>query len=432
VHISLVTLFPDFFTGPLSTGLMGRALKAGLLSLSLHNPRERGLGRHRNVDDRPYGGGPGMVMLPEPLAETLRDLGCTGEGAAGPLLLLSPAGRPLTQALARELAQEPSLTLICGRYEGIDARLGEIFPLQAVSVGDFILNGGEAGALCLLEAVARLLPGFMGHEQSGEEESFSRGLLEYPHYTRPEEFQGLRVPEVLRSGDHGRIAVWRRQAALAATLRARPDLLFQAELSQSDRDFLRGLPLPKLGRNLYCGLVHYPVCDRQKNSVAVSLTNLDVHDIARSACSYGLGGYYVLTPMQDQRRLLKELLAHWTSGRGKVRNPHRARALSLVRGFDGIAEAAAYLESATGQPPLIVGTSAGGEGTPVMGYARLAEILAERPVFLLFGTGHGLAPEAQALCHAFAPPLRWHGPYNHLPVRAAAAITLDRILGEWR
>ncbi|MDR1360368.1 MAG: tRNA (guanine(37)-N(1))-methyltransferase, partial [Deltaproteobacteria bacterium] len=357
-----------------------------------------------------------------------------GEEAGGRLILLSPAGRPLTQSLARELAGEASLTLLCGRYEGIDARLEQLFPLQAVSVGDFILNGGEAAALCLLEAVARLLPGFMGHEQSGEEESFSQGLLEYPHYTRPREFQGLDVPEVLLSGDHGRVALWRRQAALAATLRVRPDLLDQAPLSREDRNFLRGLPLARLGRNLYCGLVHYPVYDQRKNSVAVSLTNLDVHDIARSACSYGLGGYYVLTPMEDQRRLLEELLAHWTGGRGKIRNPDRARALSLVKGFESIAQAVADLESATGQPPLVVGATAGQapEDTPVISYARLAEILAERPVLLLFGTGRGLAPEAQALCQAFAPPLRWHGPYNHLPVRAAAAIILDRILGEWR
>ncbi|MDR2075803.1 MAG: tRNA (guanosine(37)-N1)-methyltransferase TrmD [Desulfovibrio sp.] len=434
MHIALVTLFPEFFSAPLSVGLMGRAREAGILSFSLHNPRDRARDRHRRVDDRPYGGGPGMVMLPEPLADTLRDLGFGAEQDPGRLLLLSPAGRPLTQALARDLAGESSLTLICGRYEGIDARLADLFPLQAVSVGDFILSGGEAGALCLVEAVARLLPGFMGHDQSGEEESFSRGLLEYPHYTRPETFEGLAVPEVLRSGDHRRIALWRRRAALAATLRARPDLLSEADLDEEDRNFLRGLPLPRLGRNLYCGLVHYPVLDREGNSVAVSLTNLDVHDIARSSCAYGLGGYYVLTPLEDQRRLLEELLTHWTRGKGKTRNPHRARALSLVRAFDGIAEAAACLASASGQAPLVVGTTAGPApgNLPVLSHARLAEILAERPVFLLFGTGHGLAPEAQALCHAFAPSLRRHGPCNHLSVRAAAAITLDRILGEWR
>ena len=313
VHINLITLFPDFFTGPLSTGLMQRAREAGILSFALHNPRDRARDRHRTVDDRPYGGGPGMILLPGPLADTLRDLGFGGEHPRGRLLLLSHAGRPLTQALARELAGESALTLLCGRYEGIDARLAELFPLQAVSVGDFILNGGEAGALCLVEAVARLLPGFMGHEQSGEDESFSRGLLEYPHYTRPEEFQGLCPPRVLLSGDHGRIAVWRRQASLAVTLRLRPDLLAEADLSEDDREFLRGLPRP--GRNLYCGLVHYPVLDQEKNSVAVSLTNLDVHDIARYSCAYGLGGYYVLTPLADQRRLLEELLAHLTRGK---------------------------------------------------------------------------------------------------------------------
>jgi tRNA (guanine37-N1)-methyltransferase len=429
LHIALISIFPEFFSGPLSSGLMRRAREAGILSFSLHNPRQWAHDRHRTVDGRPYGGGPGMVMLPGPLAGALAYLGFGRDQAPGRLLLLSPAGRPITQALARSLAAESFLTLICGRYEGVDARLAELFPLEAVSVGDFVLHGGEAAALCLVEAVARLLPGFMGDEQSGEEESFSRGLLEYPHYTRPEEFQGLSVPEILRSGDHGRIAAWRRRASLETTRRLRPDLLTTAPLEEEDRDLLRSLP--RLGRNLYCGLVHYPVLDQEKNSVAVSLTNLDIHDIARISCTYGLGGYFVLTPLEDQRRLLEELVRHWTQGRGKKRNPHRARALSLVRWFAGIAETVAHLEAVTGRSPLVVGTTAADEDPPVLTHRRLAEILAERPVLLLFGTGHGLAPEARDLCHAFAPSLRRHGPYNHLPVRAATAVTLDRILGDW-
>jgi tRNA (guanine37-N1)-methyltransferase len=417
-------------------GLVQRAREAGIVSFSLYNPRDRAVDRHRTVDDRPYGGGPGMVMLPGPLAGTLGDIGFSGaERVPGHRLIsLSPKGRPLTQALARELAGAEALTLVCGRYEGMDARLEELFPMEAVSVGDFVLNGGEAAALCLVEAVGRLLPGFMGHEESGDDESFSQGLLEYPHYTRPEEFAGLTVPDVLRSGDHGRIAAWRRMASLETTALCRPELLAGADLNEADAAFLQQVPVPRVGRNLYCGLVHYPVLDKQKNSAAVSLTNLDIHDIARSSCTYGLGGYYVITPLEDQRRLLEEILGHWTQGPGKRSNPHRDEALSLVTGRESIESAIAHVRESSGREPLVVGTAARfrPKGAASRSFGRIADTLQERPVLLLFGTGHGLAPEAAALCDCFAPPVCWHGGYNHLSVRAAAAIILDRILGDWR
>lgn len=440
MHINIISLFPEFFSSPLDCGLMRRAREAGILSFALHNPRDAASDRHGTVDDRPYGGGPGMVMLPGPLADTLRGLGFAprGEPQPGRLLYLSPKGRPLTQALARELAApdkggKAALTLICGRYEGIDARIESLFPVESVCVGDVVLNGGEAAALCLVEAVGRLLPGFMGHEASGDEESFSAGLLEYPQYTRPEVFEGQAVPEVLRSGDHGRIALWRRQASLLETLRRRPELLSDAPLSAEDWGVLRAVTVERPGRNLYCALVHHPVLDRDGNSVAVSLTNLDVHDIARSSRTYGLGGYYALTPLDDQRKLAEGILAHWTTGPGGASNPDRRAALSLVRIGPDIAWAAADIAERTGQEPLIVGTTARPEskGPPQLGFGALAQALRNGPVLLLFGTGHGLAPEARACCRAFAPPLRGQGGYNHLSVRAAAAIMVDRILGDW-
>jgi tRNA (guanine37-N1)-methyltransferase len=448
MHINIVTLFPEFFAGPLTCALMQRARDAGLISFSLHNPRDMAEDRHRTVDDRPYGGGPGMVMLPGPVAKTLRSLGHRprGEPQPGRLLFLSPKGTVFSQPLAREFAghaAEPGkpapgsasiLTLLCGRYEGLDARIEEMFPVEAVSVGDFVLNGGEAAALCVIEAIVRLLPGFMGHEDSGQEESFSAGLLEYPHYTRPEEFEGRLVPDILRSGDHGRIALWRRQASLLQTLEARPELLGTAALSEADGAFLQSLNHERPGRNLYCALVHYPVLDKAKNSVTVSLTNLDIHDIARSSCTYGLGGYYVLTPLDDQRELLQSILAHWREGPGRRGNPDRDTALSLVRSGTAISDAVADITNTTGQEPLVIGTSARPEadGPPIAGFDVIARMLRHKPVLLLFGTGHGLSPEVHTLCHAFAPPLRRYGGYNHLSVRSAAAIILDRILGDWR
>ncbi len=430
MHFHIVSLFPEFFDSPLAAALMGRARNAGLVSFSFHNPRDAATDRHRTVDDRPYGGGPGMVMLPEPLARTLRALPRPGR-----MLVMAPGGRPFTQAMARELAADTDVTLICGRYEGLDARIGDVLPLEYVSVGDAVLNGGETAALAVIEAVARLTPGFMGKEESGEEESFSSGLLEYPHYTRPENFEGHAVPEVLRSGDHARIAAWRREQSLLITLRTRPDLLAEAPLNAQDAACLDAVPRERPGRNLRLALVHYPVIIEGKNSGASSLTNLDIHDIARSSCTYGLRGFHVVTPLDDQMQVLEDILRHWTQGPGAAGNPDRARALSLVRPARSIEEATAQMQADVGERPLVVGTSArwpdAKSAPPLLTPGTVREWLRRAPVLLLLGTGHGLAPEVLAACDGILRPLRFMDGYNHLSVRAAAAIVTDRILGDF-
>ena len=435
MQIRIVTLFPEFFAGPLQAGLLGRAQEAEKLAVTLHNPRDKATDKHRTVDDRPYGGGPGMVMLLEPLAATLRALGHTSPGMQQPgrLLVMSPKGRVLDQAFARELAADLAanrpLTIVCGRYEGFDARLDAVFPTEHVSIGDFVLNGGETAALAVIEAAARLVPGFMGHAESGDEESFSQSLLEYPHYTRPEIFEGLAVPEILRSGDHGRIAAWRRREALAATAKTRPDLLAAAPLTEQDAEFLRTYPREHPVKNLYCALVHYPVLDKDKKSVTVSLTNLDIHDIARSSCTYGLGGYYVTTPLEDQRDLLQSLLDHWRTGAGAKSNADRAQAFSLVRPAKSVAEVIDDITERTGKRPLVIGTSACGQGSVT--FSGVRAMLGENPTLLLFGTGQGLSPHLCETCDAMLPPLARFSGYNHLSVRAAVAIVLDRIAGDW-
>lgn len=423
MRFTVVSLFPEFFASPLSTALLAKGQEGGVVEFALVNPRDAATDRHRTVDDRPYGGGPGMVMLPDPMAQTLRAIDRPGR-----MLMMAPKGRPFTQALARELAQEDAVTIICGRYEGIDARIEELFPIEPVSMGDFVLNGGETAALAVIEAVARLVPGFMGKEESGTEESFSAGVLEYPHYTRPETFEGLTVPDVLRSGDHGRIAAWRRERSLATTLATRPDILAEAQLDATDMETLRMLGRPRPGRNLHCALVHYPVAIKDKNSGATSLTNLDIHDIGRSSCTYGLGGFYVTTPLEDQRRLLDQLLHHWTKGAGSTGNPDRATALGRVTPVSYVHEAVADVTRRTGQKPVVVGTSARGPGDLTIG--RVRTMLTDRPVLLLFGTGQGLAPEVLEECDGILRPLRWMDGYNHLSVRAAAAIIMDRLLGD--
>ncbi|GFK94889.1 tRNA (guanine-N(1)-)-methyltransferase [Fundidesulfovibrio magnetotacticus] len=423
MRFNLLTLFPEFFESPLSCALMGKAREQGVVDFNLVNPRDFAFNKHRSVDDRPYGGGPGMVMALDPLAHALRSLENPGR-----ILLMSPRGRPLTQALARELAAAPAVTILCGRYEGIDERLLDLFPVELVSAGDFVLSGGESAAMCLVEAVARLVPGFMGKEESGEEESFSAGLLEYPQYTRPEVYEGLGVPDVLLGGDHARVAALRREQSLGQTLARRPDLLGEAPLTGPDRRFLAQKPRTLLGRALYVALVHGPVLNKKGHTVTVSLTNLDLHDIARISRTYGLAGFFAVTPLEDQQALARTLLDHWTLGAGGRANPDRAEALGKVRVAATLEEAVSQAREHAGQDPWVLATSARPDGGVTPGAVR--ETLRERPVLLALGTGSGLAPEALALTHGQLAPVRPFGAYNHLPVRAAFAILADRILGD--
>ena len=222
VRIDVITIFPGIFESPLRESLLGRAIEAGLLDVRVHDLRDSTTDKHRQVDDESYGGGPGMVLKPEPVFAAVESLGA-GERRT---LLLSPAGRRLDQDLARELAAEPWLVLICGRYEGVDERVAEGLPAEEVSIGDYVVAGGEVPALVVLEAVTRLVPGVIGREESHEQDSFGdAGVLDHPHYTRPAEFRGMRVPEILLSGNHAEIERWRREAALEKTRRNRPDLL---------------------------------------------------------------------------------------------------------------------------------------------------------------------------------------------------------------
>lgn len=214
-----LTLFPEMFPGPLGQSLAGRGLAEGIWSLDAVDIRGFATDKHRTVDDSPFGGGAGMVMRPDVV-----DAAITGSRRVGPLIYFTPRGRPLTQARVRELAAEPGVTLLCGRFEGVDQRVLDAHEAEEISLGDFVLSGGELAALMLMDAVVRLLPGVTGNQESLEDESFERGLLEYPHYTRPKEWQGRTVPDVLMSGHHENVRLWRQRQAEDVTRRRRPDL----------------------------------------------------------------------------------------------------------------------------------------------------------------------------------------------------------------
>ncbi len=226
MRIDVITIFPGLFAPFRETGVVGQAIGRGEIELRAHDLRDYTHDRHRSVDDAPYGGGPGMVMRPEPLVEAIEAIaGPKGEKGRAHVILMSPQGRRFDQARARELATEPWLVLVCGRYEGVDQRAIELAVDEELSIGDYVVSGGEAPAMVVIEAVGRLVPGVLGNPESVHTESFQTGVLEGPHYTRPLEYRGASVPEVLRSGDHARIARWRAEQALARTDKRRPDLL---------------------------------------------------------------------------------------------------------------------------------------------------------------------------------------------------------------
>ena len=226
MQFDILTLFPEIFSSYVSQSLLSKAIESGLVQIDLHDIRNWTLDKHQRVDDRPYGGGPGMVMQVEPVVECVEAVQKTGE-IPGNLIMLTPTGKPLNQRLVEELVQRPRHILLCGRYEGFDQRVVDILNPLEISIGDYILNGGEVGAMALIDSMIRLVPGVLGDEQSSQDDSFSTGnrLLEFPHYTRPRDFRGHTVPEVLLSGDHGAIAQWRQEQSLQRTRERREDLL---------------------------------------------------------------------------------------------------------------------------------------------------------------------------------------------------------------
>jgi tRNA (guanine37-N1)-methyltransferase len=240
MKFDIVTIFPRMFDLPLAEGIVGRASARGLVDLRVHDLRDFTEDRHRTVDDVPFGGGPGMILKVKPVVDAVEAIR-RERGEPSTVILTSPQGRPFSQAEAVRLSRLPHVVVVCGRYEGVDERVRERLATEELSIGDYVLTGGELPAMVILDAVARLLPGAVGDEQSVESDSFSRGLLDFPHYTRPAEFEGMKVPDVLVSGHHGEIRRWRKREALRRTLERRPELLEQADLDDEERALLREL-----------------------------------------------------------------------------------------------------------------------------------------------------------------------------------------------
>jgi tRNA (guanine37-N1)-methyltransferase len=443
MRFTVVTILPELIEPALAAGVVGRARAAGAIAVDTVNPRDFTTDRHRSVDDTPYGGGPGMVMKAEPLLAAIERSetgggdpdGSAATGEAAPRahrILVTPAGAPLTQARVRELAALPHIVLVCGRYEGIDERVIELAIDEQLSIGDYVLSGGELAALVVIDAVARYVPGVLGEASSVEDESHSAGLLEYPQYTRPLVLRApggaeLAAPAILTSGNHAAIAAWRRRQAIERTAQRRPDLFARFRPSAADRKLLP----PALHLRTHLALVHHPVVDRTGAVVTTSLTNFDIHDLARSSLTYGLAGYHIVTPIAAQRDKASHIAALWI---GDAHGEHRARALALVRTAESIEAVLTEISAIHGTPPRVVATSARGESFPGVARRSPEALAAEAgadpaPILILLGTGWGLADSLIPSVSRILAPIEGTSDWNHLSVRSAGAIVLDRLFG---
>lgn len=423
LNFTVITLFPAMFDSPLGHSILKKAQEKELISVRVVDLRDYATDRHRVTDDSPYGGGQGMVMKPEPLIAAIEDSKTKLKNPR--VILLTPQGRALNQEEADKLSQQKDLILICGRYEGVDERV-KSFVDEELSIGDYTLSGGELAAMVLIDTVTRLIPGVLGNEKSSQEDSFSDGLLEYPQYTRPEEIRGMKVPEVLLSGDHERIKNWRRDMSLKLTRERRPDLYRKAPLTAEERKSLGAHSL-----RLSIALLHHPVYDKNGQVVTTAVTNMDIHDIARSARTYGVKRFYVVTAVKALQKLALKIIAHWEEGYGSQYNHTRKEALALVRLKDTLDDVILDLEREYGSKPQLIMTSArpGGKRTP---FTELREMLIRDAgaFLLLLGTGWGLTDAVLAQADYLLEPIDGGTDYNHLSVRSAAAIILDRLLGK--
>ncbi|MBI4651537.1 tRNA (guanosine(37)-N1)-methyltransferase TrmD [Candidatus Desantisbacteria bacterium] len=413
MKIDILTIFPEMFTGPFNSSIVKRACEKKLLEINIHNLRDYTSDKHKVTDDVPYGGGPGMVMKPEPVFRAVRALG--GRRAGKRIILLCPQGRIFDQEKAKELAGEKEILFICGHYEGFDERVREYLITDEISIGDYVLTGGELAGMVVVDAITRLIPGVIGDKRSNQEESFSENMLDFPCYTRPEDFEGMKVPEVLLSGNHAEILKWRLDNRLKNTCKKRPDLLKKNEYIYKN--------------NVYIGLLHHSVLNKQKESVITSITNMDIHDICRVSSTYNIRKFLCINPIASQKMLARRVIDHWIKGYGATYNPNRKEALENIQLVDTLSDALASIKKEYGKKPILVITDAK-KFSNNTGFAEIKHKIftLDRPFLILFGTGWGIEEDIFKFADYILEPITGIGEYNHLSVRSAVSIIIDRLL----
>ena len=417
MKISILTAFPDLMQNYLSASVLGRGIASGKLDAEVLDIRDYAQGDYRQIDDYCYGSG-GMVLMPEPLGKALESL---SQGVKPYVVYPSPQGTRLHQELVEDLARKEHLVILCGHYEGVDERFTQKYVDLEVSLGDFVLTGGEMPAMAIVDAISRLIPGVVGKSTAVQDDSFYSGMLDNPHYTRPASWQGSDVPEVLLSGDAKAIEKWRRRQSVERTLKRRPDIVGRAGI------------MPWLSGGAYVMEVHYPVLDKRGEKSSTAITGMDIHDIARACRTYGIKKYLLVTPLAQQREMAKRIIGHWTEGWGSTYNPDRKEAFSTIKIFASVPKALAWVKEKEKREPYKIATTAKSQQEATHWLTLKREImLGDRSPVFIFGTGWGLHDEVLQTSDAVMTPITGGTDnWNHLSVRSAVSITLDRFFG-WR
>jgi len=415
MKISVLTAFPELMSNYLNASILGRAIAGGKLEVEVIDLRNFADGDYRQIDDYCYGSG-GMMLMPEPLARALKSV----SGDTKPFIVFpSPQGTVLYQELVEELSRKEHIVIVCGHYEGIDERFTQKYVDLEISLGDFVLTGGEMPAMAIIDAVARLIPQVVGSTSSVENDSFYDGMLDTPHYTRPAVWQDKEVPEILLGGNAPAIEKWRKRNSVERTLKRRPDIVGRAGLT------------PWLSGGSYVMELHYPVLDRQGEKSSTAITGMDIHDIARACRTYGIKKYLLVTPIAGQREMVRRIITHWTEGWGAQHNPDRAEAFKRVKIFASYEKALAWVCEKEKCEPYTIATTARNTACAKHWLTLKREILEKelRPVFI-FGTGWGLHKDILDTANAVMTPIEGgDDDWNHLSVRSAVSITLDRFFG---
>ena len=398
--------------------------------LSVCAPKER-------VDAPTFGHGPGMLIRPEVIERVVEAQDGNGESTRRDAfkIFFSPHGKKLTQPLLKEMytkimARGGHCMTIAARYEGIDARAEAFYADEIISVGDFVLMGGDLPAMMFLEGLLRLVPGVIGTQESVTEDSFTGPFVDYPHYTAPVEWKGLTVPEVIRSGDHAAMAAWRQNEAVKRTVAHHFDWVRSQKLTQKERALVHeAMP------NHYVALMHGGITQADGSEGTTSVTSIDIHDLARSAKTFGIEHYFIVTPLLDQQKIVGQLLEFWQEGAGVTYREDRHRALKEVSSVVDLDAVIAAIEKREGKKPVILVTSACSgvaEEKNITYYDQEKVWAHKRPTLILFGTGNGLGPSILQRSDYVLVPIEGFSSFNHLSVRSAAAIILDRWLGMQR
>ena len=424
---NILSDFRELIKPSLKYGVLSKAIKRKKIKVNIFSYSDY-LNDSDRMDDKQFGGEPGMVIKYKNASKAINAIKKSNPGTK--VIFLTPKGKRLDNNLAKEMSKMGNISIICGRYEGFDERIIEQYADLEVSIGDYIVSGGEYPAVILMDSVSRMINGVVGNKDSVKNDSLNDSLLKHPVYTRPAKLKVGKVPKLLTTGNHKRIKEFNRQESILSTLKRREDLLEASNLKLEEREFLRKIKKDSIKSNAYLALVHYPIQNIKGEVIKTSLTNLDIQDIARTCMSYGIKKYYITHPVKEQRELAKNVLDYWQKGINIKNDSTKHKALENIEIRNSISDAIKAIKKIHGKRPKIVATD-GRIMHNMVNYSDIRRNLDtdDSPYLFLFGTGWGLTKEVLDNADYILKPVGSYYEYNHLSVRSAVAIILDRIFG---